>query len=338
MAQAADMGITITPFGPADDQAIDAVVRIEAAAAAVDLPDFPLFCPQRLIGSVRHPMPGDAPVHLLAHLDGEAVGVLKLELPQLDNTENAAIELTVHPAARRRGVGRALFDRATELAREHRRKRLTAMTPDTAPAGTAFAQMLGADSVLADVRRRLDIDRLDPAALARLQAEAQGRAAGYQVVLWRGHTPEEDLADIAYLEGRLVADAPMGDLAWEPERYDAERVRAAEIALDARGRRQYHTGIRHQASGRLVAWTVLDVAATVDWHALQQITIVDPEHRGHRLGLLAKLENLRYLRDHEPAVRVINTFNAAANDHMITINEQLGFRVADRWTNWQLTI
>ncbi|WP_025618553.1 GNAT family N-acetyltransferase [Salinispora cortesiana] len=332
------MSVIVTPFGPADDQAIAAAVQIGAAAAVVDMPDFPLFCPQRLIGSVRHPMPGDAPVHLLAHLDGAAAGLLTLELPQLDNTENASVELTVYPAARRRGVGRVLFDRAVELAREHGRKRLTAMTLDTVAAGAAFARTLGADSVLADVRRQLDLDQLDPAVLARLLAEAQDRAADYQVVFWQGHTPAEYQADVAYLEGRLVSDAPMGGLAWEPEQYDAERVRATEAALDARGRRRYQAGVRHRASGRLVGWTLLDVAATVDWHALQQITLVDPEHRGHRLGLLVKLENLRYLRSHEPAVRVINTFNAAANDHMIAINEQLGFRVADHWTNWQLTI
>lgn len=332
------MGITMTPFGPADDRAIDAAVQIEAAASAVDLPDFPLFCPQRFIGSVRHPMPGDAPVHVLAHLDGAAAGLLTLELPQLDNTENVFVDLSVHPAVRRRGVGRALFDRAVELAREHRRKRLTAMTLDTVAAGAAFARTLGANSVLADVRRRLDLDQLDPAAVDRMLVDAQDRATDYQLVFWRGHTPAEYRADVAYLEGRLVTDAPMGDLAWEPERYDVERVRATDVALDARGRRRYHTGVRHRASGRPVGWTMLDVAATIDWHALQQITIVDPEHRGHRLGLLVKLENLRYLRSHEPAVRVINTFNAAANDHMISINEQLGFRVADRWTNWQLTI
>ncbi len=104
------------------------------------------------------------------------------------------------------------------------------------------------------------------------------------------------------------------------------------------GRRRYHVGVRHEASGRLVAWTLLDVGASADWHSFQQITIVDPEHRGHRLGLLSKIENLRHLLAHEPAVRVIDTFNAASNDHMITINEQLGFRVRDRWSNWQLDV
>lgn len=332
------MSITVAPFGAADDQAIEEACRIGAAAVAADLPDFPPFCPRRFTASVRHPMPGDAPVHLLARLDGEAAGYVTIELPQLDNTENASVELSVHPQHRRRGVGRALFDRATEVLRAERRKRVSTMTVDTVPAGGAFATALGADSVLADVRRRLDTTRLDQAVLDDLLAQATSRSIGYETVRWQGDTPDGYVADVAYLDGRLLADAPMGDLAWEPQQVDAARVRGTEAALTARGRRRYHVGARHQASGRLVAWTQLDVSDSADWHAFQQITIVDPDHRGHRLGLLVKVENLLHLLAHEPAVTAIDTFNAAANDHMIVINEQLGFRVAETWTNWQLTL
>ncbi|SCL20713.1 Acetyltransferase (GNAT) family protein [Micromonospora nigra] len=332
------MSITVTPFGAADDHAIGEACRIGAAAVAADLPDFPPFCPRRFSASVRHPMPGNAPVHLLARLDGEAAGYVTIDLPQLDNTENASIELSVHPRHRRRGVGRALVDRTIGVLRAEGRKRVSTMTADTVPAGTAFAAALGADSVLADVRRRLDTTRLDQSVLADLLAGARARSAGYETVRWQGDTPDDQVADVAYLDGRLIADAPMGDLAWEPEQIDAARVRGIEAALTARGRRRYHVGARHQASGRLVAWTLLDVGDSADWHAFQQITIVDPDHRGHHLGLLTKIENLRHLMAHEPAVRVIDTFNAAANDHMIAINEQLGFQVADTWTNWQLTL
>ena len=339
------MTITITTFGPADESAIEQAYQVGAASEAVDLPDFPPFCRQRFTAMVRHPMPGNAPVNLLARLDGEPAGHLVLDLPQLDNTENASADLVVHPAYRRRGVGRALHEHALGLLRELGRKRVTAMSPTHLPGttdqpspGTAFAATIGAGCALVDVRRRLATADLDQARLDSLLAGARAKASGYQVLHWRGHTPDEFAADVAYLDGRLLADAPMGDLAWEPEQVDAERLRGTELALDARGRRRYHVGVRHEASGRLVAWTLLDVGASADWHAFQQITIVDPEHRGHRLGLLAKIENLRHLLAHEPGVRVIDTFNAESNDHMIAINEQLGFRLVDRWSNWQLTL
>ncbi|MGW3614668.1 GNAT family N-acetyltransferase, partial [Micromonospora sp. NPDC005163] len=205
-------------------------------------------------------------------------------------------------------------------------------------AGGAFAAAAGAEPALAEVRRRLEVDTIDRAVLRAALAEAHTLAEGYQSVCWQGATPQEYVADVAYLDGRLLMDAPMGDVQWEPERVDAERVRGTDRALEARGRRRYHLGVRHEASGRLVAWTLLDVGASADWHAFQQITIVDPDHRGHRLGLLAKIENLHHLLTHEPAVRVIDTFNAASNSYMVAINERLGFRPVDSWNNWQLTL
>ncbi|MCW3813006.1 GNAT family N-acetyltransferase [Micromonospora sp. DR5-3] len=339
------MGITIAPFDAADPAAIDAAYRIGAAAERADLPDFPPFCRQRFTASVRHPMPGTVRLWALARLDGVPAGYLALDLPQLDNTDNADAELVVHPAYRRRGVGRALHEHGLRLLREHGRKRVIGVTVSALPggvarpqAGDAFAAATGARPALAEVRRRLDTGRLDQAALDRLAADARAHATGYRVVRWRGDTPEEYAADVAYLDGRLMADAPLGDLEWEPERIDVERLRATERALDARGRRRYHQAAVHEASGQVVAWTLIDLGPSADWHAWQQITIVDPAHRGHRLGLLVKIENLRYALAHEPALRTIDTWNAAENGHMIAINEQLGFRPVDAWTDWQLTI
>lgn len=70
-------------------------------------------------------------------------------------------------------------------------------------------------------------------------------------------------------------------------------------------------------------------------HAWQHITIVDPAHRGHRLGMWVKLANLRYTRGEEPALRNIDTWNAATNSHMIAINEALGFRAVEGWAEYQ---
>lgn len=73
----------------------------------------------------------------------------------------------------------------------------------------------------------------------------------------------------------------------------------------------------------------------IDEHAWQQITIVDPAHRGHRLGLLVKLANLSFVLEKEPQLRTLDTWNAAVNDHMIGINEAIGFRAYDSWVSWQ---
>ena len=60
-------------------------------------------------------------------------------------------------------------------------------------------------------------------------------------------------------------------------------------------------------------------------------------HRGRRLGLLVKLEMLVLLTGREPQLATIITGNADANQHMIAINEQLGFTELDRWRSWDLS-
>jgi len=65
-------------------------------------------------------------------------------------------------------------------------------------------------------------------------------------------------------------------------------------------------------------------------------TIVRGEHRGHRLGLLVKAANLQQLREQMPAVRWLNTWNAADNRHMVPINDRLGFRPMEHWQEWQV--
>lgn len=339
------MSVSVTTLDPGDQAAVDEAYRIAATAEAADLPDLPPYCRRRLEGAIRQPMPGIVARWALARLDGVPAGWLRLDLPQLDNTENASAELTVHPAYRRRGVGRALYEHGRRVLREAGRKRATWATlasipggPQRDPAGHAFSVALGARPVLTEVRRRLDTTRLDRATSDGLLAGARAAATGYRTVRWGRATPQEYVADVAYLDGRLMTDIPLGEMEWEQERVDAERIRSTERVLDARGVRRYHLGAVHEASGRLVAWTMLSLAPNADWHAWQQITIVDPEHRGHRLGLLVKIENLGYARANEPALRAIDTYNAAENAYMVRINEQLGFRSVDGSTEWQATI
>jgi len=94
----------------------------------------------------------------------------------------------------------------------------------------------------------------------------------------------------------------------------------------------------HEASGRLVASTVITARDDVVRHGWQGVTIVEPGHRGCGLGLTIKSQNLRYARSCRPALRAIDTFNAAANAPLLRINQLRGVRKADEVTQWQLTV
>ncbi|MDG4822514.1 GNAT family N-acetyltransferase [Asanoa sp. WMMD1127] len=339
------MSIRVTPLAAGDEAGARHAFDIRSRSIAADVPDFPPVCPRNFYGSLSDPWPGVHKANAIAWLDDEPAGFVEMRLPFLENTGTADLTLDVLPDSRRRGVGRALLAWAEQTARTDGRKHLIGESVFALPggderptAGQAFARARGADLALTDVRRRLVVETLDHAALDALFAAALPAAAGYSLVNWRDHVPDEFLADTAYLEGRLMSDAPTGDLAVEGLKMSSERLREEEAARARRGRRVYTTAARHDASGRLVAITSVDFNATVDWHVFQQITLVDPAHRGHRLGVLVKLANLRAVLAAEPALRVIDTWNAAVNSHMIAINEAMGFRPVDEWHSWQLTL
>jgi hypothetical protein len=92
---------------------------------------------------------------------------------------------------------------------------------------------------------------------------------------------------------------------------------------------------RHRASGELAAYSVLQHSASKPWLAQQDDTLVAKPHRGHRLGMLVKVLNLRRMMEAHPSVERILTFNAAENDHMLAINVALGFRPAGYDGEWQ---
>jgi GNAT superfamily N-acetyltransferase len=334
--------LTITPLRPDDPAAVEAEYEIVRAATAVDVPDFPPPCRFHHEARLHHEWPGRRSLISLGYLDGVPVGALEVGLTVLDNLDNADVEITVHPAYRQRGVGRALFEHALGIVRAEGRKRVLGSGVETLPGGperstapAEFARAMGASNALPEIRRRLDLTTVDTAEHDRLLAGAWPKAEGYSAVRWTGTAPDDVVDDIARLDSSFLDQAPLGDLALEPEKVDADRVRKSEAVREAQGTRAYSTGIRHDASGRLVALSALIMRRTIPYHAWQGITLVDPEHRGHRLGVISKIENVRFTVAAEPELRTIDTWNADVNSHMIAINEAMGFRPVDAWANWQ---
>jgi GNAT superfamily N-acetyltransferase len=332
------MQIDVLPVDATDGTAARQAFEIVHAAALARTPDLPSTTWETFLAGVRHPSPGHRFERALGFLDGAPVGSAVLAMPLLDNLDNATVEIFVHPAHRRRGVGRALHRWAAGRVQAHGRKRLTGETVQTTPESDAFAAAMGAGPALSETRSRLDVAGADRRRLDEMLAEAWTHADGYRFVRWDGVPPDRWIDDMAYLDGRLLADAPMGELDWEPEKVDAGRIRRAEEWRLMLGDGRFHGGIEHVASGRLVACTTLAGPEDTPEHLWQNITLVDAPHRGHRLGLVVKLENLRHALRHRPGLRAIDTFNASSNTHMLAINVAMGFRPVDRWMQWQQTV
>ncbi|MGH9920859.1 MAG: GNAT family N-acetyltransferase, partial [Nitrososphaerales archaeon] len=87
--------------------------------------------------------------------------------------------------------------------------------------------------------------------------------------------------------------------------------------------------------GTLVGFSEVGIPRATSLVAYQFDTVVLPDHRGHRLGLLLKVANVRALQARFRFTRRIVTTNATSNQPMIRVNEQLGFRLTGTGTVWQ---
>jgi GNAT superfamily N-acetyltransferase len=265
-----------------------------------------------------------------------ALGALNLVMPTADNLHLAWFELAVRPEHRRLGIGARLLEAAEATAREHGRSTMVSESKWSGQdhllgdVAEGFAQRFGYTS--AQTMRRSDY--AVPAADEPLPSVST-LPPGYAVETHVGTPPEADRGDRAWLARRMSTDAPVDDLDLQEEEWDEARIADLDGRLSVMERGRVSAFARHAASGRLVAFTEIQVPRDSPDLAYQEDTLVLREHRGHGLGLALKLANLAVLREAYPAVRRIRTWNAVGNTHMLAVNEAMGFHVVGFVRLWQ---
>ena len=320
------MEIERVGLGPADTRKIRACFEVSLAAERVDEPEGPWFTERPFTGWMTVGWDGNPREAWLATDQGSAVGWYRLELPVKENADQAYLNLVVHPAGRRRGLGRTLLQHAAGRAASNGRIVLNGAARDGSP-GEAFARVAGAKPGLAEVQRVLDIGKLEQGKLAGLRGPAERAAAGYSLVSWAGPVPEEYIEQTAAVYNGM-ADAPR-DAEISHEEWDAQRVRERVNALRPQyGMRDYAVAARHEDTGELAGLTEVAVDPADPGWGFQVFTVVRREHRGHRLGLLLKIAMMELLATTEPQLERIVTWNGQSNEHMIAVNEAMGYTVS----------
>jgi GNAT superfamily N-acetyltransferase len=328
--------VRIERFDPiADQQRLRACFQIVDACGHHDDPDLPHQSFAGFANGWAHGWGNPTQTWLACNEVGEPIGCYLLVLPDRDNPTMASCALFIAPAYRRSGHGRRLLAHCADQARLAGRSRLTAQVAQDSPAA-AFAVSAGARIGISEVLRVLTVDDAVRSRLPGLRAEATRASRGYSLVSWLGATPEEHIHGAAGIE-LAMADAPR-DPGVEPESWDADRIRKVEQLGIAAGQQFYAVAALHDDSGEMVALTKIGTSSAVPGWGFQYLTAVLADHRGHRLGLLVKTANLELVLDHEPGLRSIVTGNAGPNDHMITINDTLGFRLLSERRNCELDL
>lgn len=317
-----------------DEQDVAGAVALLAAAQAVDTPGAAPWTRTGFLADVRHGWDGDPTiVGLRRDKRGRVVGVLQLGFSSWDNDHIGFVEVTVDPEARRQGIGRQLLEVGIDRVRAEG-KSLVLTESHSSPAALALGAALDFECAQTALKRRQDLFALDWTALDHDYALAVARAAEYELIRLEGSTPDEMLDGVVTMTA-AINDAPIDALEVEDEVFSRERIRAFERGQQERGHRTYRVIARHRATGELAGHTMAAVQEDHPGFGGQYDTSVVRAHRGHRLGLLLKIEMLRWLGDAEPQLRVLDTWNAATNAHMIGVNEQLGYIVVGEGLEWQ---
>jgi RimJ/RimL family protein N-acetyltransferase len=326
--------VELREFGPDDEASIDLYVDVDNAMR-VDAPWRRLATPYRQRMAMTHGWDGEVGRYFLAYPDGadRPVGLLDIHTPEHDNLDLAWLGISVHPDARRQGHGRAMMERALDLCRSLERPNVGADSWD-GEGHHAFAKAMGFEQKSTAINRRQFLEELEPGLADTLYAEAEPHAADYELTRILAPTPEDLLAPLAEATA-AINDAPIDDLDVEDEVFDADRIRAYERAQLESGYRVYRIIARHRTTGEIGGLTVATVDSETPTQGHQHDTSVVRSHRGHRLGLLLKSDMMRWLAEAEPQLRTIDTWNAESNDHMIAINERLGYRVMGRGVAYQ---
>lgn len=292
----------------------------------------------------------------LARLDGTVVGRGTLTLPLSENTTTAGVDVLVDAGCRRRGIGSEILLVLERVARERGRTSFDAFCAEPLglliPGGELLEAKSGTGGVPMDtastrfaVHHGYSLEQVETNStlalpvgerlLQDLEAQATQRAAGYSLIGWQDRCPDELVDVFAKLKSLMSTEVPIAGLGWEGEEWDADRVRLEESTWLAGGVASTVSVARHDATGDLAAYTTLTHRDATPGMVYQEDTLVAPEHRGHSLGMLVKIANLRRVQELWPAATSVMTWNANENRHMLAINIALGFKPSGYDGEWQ---
>ncbi|MDX2600409.1 GNAT family N-acetyltransferase [Streptomyces caniscabiei] len=247
-------------------------------------------------------------------------------------THLAELDLSVHPAERRRGVGTALLDAAIAAARDERRRAVIAQAERDSP-GDMFLAARGFRRVLSLVHARLDLAAVDPGHVTRILEQP---CPGYHLTHWTGVVPPELVRTYA-ASRRAMDDMPMGDTDYGTVVWDVERVVAAAEAIAKRGDTLHTVAAVHTTSGTVVGFSELVLPGDGTGEGQHYGTAVLPEHRGHGLGLRMKAAAIRHAHGVAPDL-ALRTDTAEENLPMRRVNDILGYRPTHTAIEYQLDL
>ncbi|WBB71052.1 GNAT family N-acetyltransferase [Micromonospora sp. WMMD812] len=304
------------------------------AVLAADLPQDPPWRESSLREYLTEVMPGERRISWVAQEEPGANGTPGAVLGQVHVLllgDIGVLEVLVHPSARRSGLGRDLVRVAARRVYQEAFSSIGVEVVGDTPA-VAFYESLGFTREYVETRSVLDLSAVNWAELAEM---ATGVGAGYHVEFHPGGPPDELIEAYARAKAE-VRDVDDGEL--RPSSYDPQRLRDSLDCLHRRGMKPYIVLALHEQSGEVAGLTEVVVPAQHPTRADQYDTIVAQDHRGYGIDRAIKARMLLELRSAEPALAEVQTWNAQANEAMLKVNAELGYRPDREWCEYSIDV
>jgi GNAT superfamily N-acetyltransferase len=320
--------VDIEQINPRNEAALRAWWEVGRAATA-ERPGkpWPLWEQSRVALPADNPERG---VTLVGAIDGrEMVGAGLLTRTLKENLHTAMAFAFVRPDRTREGIGRRLVEELEVVAVGDGRPTVQSeayLPPGGSGAAEHFARAMGYD-----VASRESIKELTLTDFVERRDALAARAPvpeGYRIITFDTVCPEEHLASFGRLLGMLMSEVPLGDLDLEASEWSAERIRAAEQRQVDTGR-HVQTAMAIAPDGSVAGVSDVRVDDSDPVHGQVGITIVDPAHRGRRLGLALKVATHDLAVATYPDLVSVDTSNAEVNTWMNAVNDALGYRTIE---------
>jgi GNAT superfamily N-acetyltransferase len=320
--------VDIEQINPSNEAALRAWWEVGRAATA-ERPGkpWPLWQHSRVALPADNPERG---ITLLGAIDGrEMVGAGLLTRTLKDNLHSAMAFAWTRPDRRREGTGRRVAAELELIAAGDGRTTIQSeayLPPSGSAAGEHFAAALGYDVASRESIKELALSDY-VARRDALAAEATA-ADAYRILTFDTVCPDEHLESFGRLLGMLMDEVPLGELDLDASEWTAERIREVEQRQLAIGR-HVRTAMAIAPDGSVAGVSDVRIDDDDPVHGQVGITIVDPAHRGHRLGLALKLATHDLVVATYPELATVDTSNAEVNTWMNSVNVALGYRTIE---------
>ncbi|MFR9776511.1 GNAT family N-acetyltransferase [Micromonospora sp. MS34] len=320
--------------GTASSAEIGSLLDTLNAVLAADLPQDPPWRESSMREYLSEVMPGERRISWVAQADPAPDGTPGAILGHVHVLLLGGIgvlEVLVHPTVRRTGLGRELVRVAGRRVWDEGFQSIGVEVVGDTPA-VAFYDSLGFTREYVETRSVLDLSAVDWPALTEM---AGGVGAGYHLEFCPDGL-RDDLIE-AYARAKAeVRDVDDGEL--RPSSYDPQRLRDSLDTLHRRGMKPYIVLALHEQTGEVAGLTEVVVPAQHPTRADQYDTIVVRDHRGYGIDRAIKARMLLELRSAEPQLAEVQTWNAQANEAMLKVNAELGYRPDRDWCEYGVDV